>query len=269
MVQPWCTERQQYRRMHQATRPAPPLYWRPIAGDLHQAATLARPSCRRQPSPPSRTAPGMHHVPTDAGRIAARRAPGRSMPTCAGLPIRTSARPGTTPPDRPVMRLANGAWPSSPRQAACRATPCPAEPRQRLAPLAFSPLPPPALPPRHRFATAPLMAYPAIRGLRLAAGYHVPAWAARAPANARSKASQGASKLHNENYPQPVGCPARARIIFVMQNAGPLLRAPARPGCRAAPARTALLVSGSPACHPSAPEGGSPKVGAGATAICG
>lgn len=96
------------------------------------------------------------------------------------------------------MRLANGAWPSSPRQAACRATPCPAEPRQRLAPLAFSPLLPPALPPRHRFATAPLMAHPAIRGLRLAAGYRVPACAARAPASARSKASQGASKLHNE-----------------------------------------------------------------------
>lgn len=36
--------------------------------------------CRRPPSPPSRTAPGMRHAPTDAGRIAARRAPGRSMP---------------------------------------------------------------------------------------------------------------------------------------------------------------------------------------------
>lgn len=65
-------------------------------------------------------------------------------------------------------------------------------------PLAFSPLLPPALSPRHRFATAPLMAHPAIRGLRLAAGYRVPACAARAPASARSNASQGASKLHNE-----------------------------------------------------------------------
>lgn len=43
-------------------------------------SALARPTCRRSPSPPSRTAPGMHHAPTDAGRIAARRAPGRSMP---------------------------------------------------------------------------------------------------------------------------------------------------------------------------------------------
>lgn len=54
-------------------------------------SALARPTCRRPPSPPSRTAPGMHHAPTDAGRIAARRAPGRSMPTRAGLPIRTNA----------------------------------------------------------------------------------------------------------------------------------------------------------------------------------
>jgi hypothetical protein len=68
-------------------------------------SALARPTCRRPPSPPSRTAPGMHHAPADAGRIAARRAPGRSMPACTGLPIRTSARPGTAPPDRPSCGL--------------------------------------------------------------------------------------------------------------------------------------------------------------------
>lgn len=167
------------------------------------------------------------------------------------------------------MRLANGAWPSSPRQAACRATPCPAEPRQRLRPWLSLPCyrrpsrPAIASPLRPSWHTPPSGAYGSPLATVCPPGPPAPL---RAPA---AKPVRGPASYITRNYPQPVGCPARARIIFVMQNAGPALRAPARPGCRAAPARTALLVSGSPACHPSAPGGGSPKVGAGATAICG
>jgi hypothetical protein len=82
------------------------------------------------------------------------------------------------------------------------------------------------------------------------------------PAPLRAPAAnpvRGPASYITRNYPQPVGCPAPARIIFVMQNAGPALRAPARPGCRAAPARTALLVAGSPACHPVRPRRWLPK----------
>ena len=96
------------------------------------------------------------------------------------------------------MRLACGAWPSSPRQAACRATPCPAEPRQRLRPWLSLPCRRRPSRPASASPLRPSWHTPAIRGLRLAAGYRVPACAARAPASACSKASQGASKLHNE-----------------------------------------------------------------------
>lgn len=120
-----------------------------ICGPLRAICTRQRPCLLALPLPAfaalpncTRGAPCAH----DARRIA-RRPSGRSIPAHAGSLIRTSARPGTAPPCPPVMRLANGAWPSSPRQAACRATPCPADPRQRLAPLAFSPLLPPALTP--------------------------------------------------------------------------------------------------------------------------
>lgn len=232
-------------------------------------SALARPSCRRSPSPPSRTAPGMHHAPTDAGRIVARRAPGRSIPTRAGLPIRTSARPGTAPPDRPSCGLQmarghrrHGKPPAGLRRAqrnhASGLRPWLSLPCYRLPsrPAIASPLRPSWHTPPSGACGSPLATVcpPA------------PPAPLRAPG---AKPVRGPASYITRNYPQPVGCPARARIIFVMQNAGPLLRAPARPGCRAAPARTALLVSGSPACHPSAPEGGSPKVGAGATAICG
>ena len=226
-------------------------------------SAIARPTCRHPLSPPSRTAPGVHHSPTDAGRIAARRAPGRSMPT------RTSARPGTAPPDRPScgLQMARGhRRHGKPPAGLCRAQrnhasglrpwlslPCYRRPSR---PAIASPLRPSWHTPPSGACGSPLATVcpPA------------PPAPLRAPG---AKPVRGPASYITRNYPQPVGCPACARIIFVMQNAGPLLRAPARPGCRAAPARTALLVSGSPACHPSAPGGGSPKVGAGATAICG
>ena len=112
------------------------------------------------------------------------------------------------------------------------------------------------------------MAHPAIRGLRLAAGYRVPACAARAPASARSKASQGASKLHNENYPQPVGCPLRPDN-FGYPKCRPIVTRPRPPwlsGCAGSHCVARFRLASLP---PVRPGGGSPKVGAGATANCG
>lgn len=156
-----------------------------VCGPLRAICTTQRPCLPSLPLPSFAATPELHQectMPrlTPAGSPPAVYLADRSRPVPASdLHQRP---PGHCAPWSPVMRLANGAWPSSPRQATCRATLCPAEQRQRLAPLAFSPLPPPALPPRHRFATAPLMANPAIRGLRLAAGYRVLAWADLAPA---------------------------------------------------------------------------------------
>lgn len=137
----------------------------------------------------------MHHAPTDAGRIADRPADRcRPAPACRSAPAPALAlRPLTARHAACLRRVAIVATASRLPGYAVPSGTTPA-----ASPLAFSPLLPPALPPRHRFATAPLMAHPAIRGLRLAAGYRVPACAARAPASARSKASQGAGKLHNE-----------------------------------------------------------------------
>lgn len=232
-------------------------------------SAFARPTCRRPPSPPSRSASGMRHAPTDAGRIAARRAPGRSMPTRAILPIRTSARTGTAPPDRPScgLQMARGHRRHGKPPAGLRRAQ-----RNHASGL------------RH-WLSLPcyhLPSCPAIASSLRPSWHTTPSGACGSPlatvcppgppAPLRApgvKPVRGPASYITRNYPQPVGCPACARIIFVMQNASPSLRATARPGCRATPARTALLVSGSPACHPSAPGGGSPKVGAGATAICG
>lgn len=243
-------------------RPASALYRWPVAGDLHQAAPV--------PVLPAATLPNCtRNAPCPDRRRPDRRPPGRSMPTRAGLPICTSARPGTAPPDRPSCGLLaarghrrHGKPPAGLRRA------------QRnhasgfapgfLSPATACPPAPPSL--RH---CAP---HGTPRHQGLAARRWLPCARLRRPRPCeRPEQSQsgGPASYITRNYSQPVGCPACARIIFVMQNAGPSLRAPARPGCRAAPARTALLVSGLPACHPSAPEGGSPKVGAGATAICG
>lgn len=219
--------------------------------------------CRRRPSLPSRIAPGVHHaLMTPAGSQPAVRLADRSRLICA------SARPGTAPIDRPScgLQMARGHRRHGKPPAGLRRA-------QRNHASGLRPwlsLPCYRLPsrPRHRFATAPLMA--SHQGL--AARRWLPcARLGRLRPCERPQQSQsgGPASYITRNYPQPVGCPAPARIIFVMQNAGPALRAPAHPGCRAAPARTALLVSGPPACHPSAPGGGSPKVGAGATAICG
>jgi hypothetical protein len=192
-----------------------------------QGASTARPEqAARRPGFGGRRR-YLHH----AGPRECARAPGfacaRAGPECAVprmTPAGNTAPPGKIepaprrpPPWRcpawpPVMRLANGAWPSSPRQAACRATPCPAEPRQRLAPLAFSPLLPPAL--------------PSPPSLRHCAPHGRPSGACGSPL----------ATVCPSGPPAPLRAPA-----------------PARPGCRAAPARTALLVFGSPACHPSAP----------------
>jgi len=60
---------------------------------------LARPTCRRPPSPPSRSAPGMHHAPTDVGRIAAHRPPWLSG--CAGSHCVARFRLARLPPVRP------------------------------------------------------------------------------------------------------------------------------------------------------------------------
>ena len=62
-----------------------------LAAHCGRSAPGSALTCRRSPSSPSRIAPGMRHAPTDAGRIAARRLPGRSLLTRAGLPIHTSA----------------------------------------------------------------------------------------------------------------------------------------------------------------------------------
>ncbi len=104
-------------------------------------------------------------------------------------------------------------------QGPCRATPWHPEPPPEAAPPALSPWPPPALPHRHRCTTAPLMAHPAIKGLRLAGGCRGAILTALRPCCRGSKASQGPPSHITRNYPQPVGCPARARIIFVMRNA--------------------------------------------------
>ena len=104
-------------------------------------------------------------------------------------------------------------------QGPCRATPWHPEPPPEAAPPALSPWPPPALPHRHRCATAPLMAHPAIKGLRLAGGCRGAILAAPHPCYRRRESSQGPPSHITRNYPQPVGCPARARIIFVMRNA--------------------------------------------------
>ena len=104
-------------------------------------------------------------------------------------------------------------------QGPCRATPWHPEPPPEAAPPALSPWPPPALRPRHRCTTAPLMAHPAIKGLRLAGGCRGAILTAPRPCHRRREASQGPPSHITRNYPQPVGCPARARIIFVMRNA--------------------------------------------------
>lgn len=227
-----------------------------LAAHCGRSAPGSALTCRRSPSSPSRIAPGMRHAPTDAGRIAARRLPGRSLLTRAGLPIHTSAGLAL------ALRLLTA------RHAACKwrvghrrrgKPPAGLRCAQRnhasgLRPWVFFPA-----------TAAPL---PAIRGLRLAAGYRVPAWAARAAASARSKASQGPASYITRNYPQPVGCSAPARIIFVMQNAGPALRAP--PALAVGLRRLALRCSFSarpPATRP--PPEVAPQVDAGATAICG
>jgi hypothetical protein len=183
--------------MHQTTHPAPPLHWRPIAGDLHQAAPLpALPAAVRLRRPPE-----LHQECT------------MPRPTPAGSPpaVRLADRCRPAPACRSAPAPALALRPLTARHAACKWRVAIVATASRLpgyavpngtTPAACAPgflSPATACPPaRHRFATAPLMANPAIRGLRLAAGYRVPAWAARAPASARSKASLGASKLHNE-----------------------------------------------------------------------
>ncbi len=193
-------------RPHRASR---------TAARIRRAAAIPA-SCRpprMRPRPRLRVRsgrPGMRRAANDAG--------GEHRPAWQDRTRPAPAPPWRCPAWPPVMRLANGAWPSSPRQAACRATPCPAEPRQRLAPLAFSPLLPPAL--------------PSPPSLRHCAPHGRPSGACGSPL----------ATVCPSGPPAPLRAPA-----------------PARPGCRAAPARTALLVFGSPACHPSAPRRWLPK----------
>jgi len=210
--------------MHLATRPAPSLYPWPTAGDLYQAApVLACPAAFAALTNCTRCAPCAH----DAGRIAARRPPGRSIP------------PAPAPRSAPARALALPRLAA--RHAACKWRGAIVATASRLPGYAVpSGTTPAACAPG--FLSPVAACPPAPPSLRHCAPHGKPSGACGSPLAAVC----------------PPGPPAPLRAP-----------APARPGCRAAPARTALLVSGSPACRPSAPRWGSPKVGAGATAICG
>lgn len=160
----------------------------------------------------TRGAPCAH----DAGRIAARRPPGRSIP------------PAPAPRSAPARALALPRLTA--RHAACK---------WRVAIVATAS--------RLPGYAVPSGATPAA----CAPGFHPPAAACPpAPPSLRHCAPHG----------KPSGaCGSPLATVCSPGPPAPLQApAPARPGCRAAPARTALLVSGSPACHPSAP-GGAPQ----------
>lgn len=168
--------------MHLATRPAPSLYLWPTAGDLYQAApVLACPAAFAALTNCTRCAPCAH----DAGRIAARRPPGRSIPPAPAprsAPARALALPRLTARHAAckwrgaivatASRLPGYAVPSGTTPAAC-------------APGFLSPAT--ACPPVPAIASPLRPSWQAIRGLRLAAGCRVSAWAARAPASARPR----------------------------------------------------------------------------------
>ncbi len=144
---------------------------------------------------------------------------------------------------------------------ACLATPCHPDrpPEGTPRPPALSPWPsplPPAPPPLRHCAP-----HGTPRHQGLAPCWWLP-WRDPDPPHPRERritAIQGPPSYITRNYPQPVGCPARARIIFVMQNAGLWWSRPRPPRLSGCAGSRCAARSRLPRLPPVRPRRGLPK----------